>query len=95
MKCRSSSFSYISCHRVICYSLGSSDKILQTSEMKSFFLIAVCNLSFCKYKKKNVKQFTFSRFFAEKGYFFIVFLNYLLIIQKYCVFLQQRNAIYI
>ena len=65
MKCRSSSFSYISCHRVICYSLGSSDKILQTSEMKSFFLIAVCNLSFCKYKKKNNRLQIFAGLFFE------------------------------
>ena len=65
MKCRSSSFSYISCHRVICYSLGSSDKILRTSEMKSFFLIAVCNLSFCKYKKKNNRLQIFAGLFFE------------------------------
>lgn len=65
MKCRSSSFSYISCHRVIYYSLGSSDKILQTSEMNSFFLIAVCNLSFCKYKKKNNRLQIFAGLFFE------------------------------
>ena len=65
MKCRSSSFSYNSCHRVICYSLGSSDKILQTSEMNSFFLIAVCNLSFCKYKKKNNRLQIFAGLFFE------------------------------
>lgn len=65
MKCRSSSFSYISCHRVICYSLGSSDKILQTSEMKSFFQIAVCNLSFCKNKKKNDRLQIFEGLFFE------------------------------